>query len=48
MEKYQFFYLLGIALGWLARRYFDVSGPVLIMALIFATTLYVAMNWMWP
>ena len=48
MEKYQFMYLLGIALGWISHRYFDISGATMTFGLLLSIPLYFLMNWMWP
>lgn len=43
MEKYQAFYLFGIAVGWLAHRYGNVSGPTLAVGLLVCVGIYLVM-----
>ena len=44
MNRSQAFYLFGIVVGWLAHRYGNVSGPVLVLGLLFGIAIY----WMIP
>ena len=48
MEKYQAYYLFGIAVGWMAHRYFDISGRVVTFAIVLSVLFSWLLNTLWP
>ena len=48
IEKYQFMYLCGIAVGWGAHRYFNLSGGMMAFGLLLSVPIYFTINYLWP